>query len=307
MPAIPCSTAAACICRPDRRTIGRPPPSPINRTTSPRNSGCNRPIPRPWFPGPWGLFFSIVNRTYSLEEIHDPQVDSLFNTLYGDTIADIFGSATNADGSSYLPRDDSYLNQITGHDRQLAGFGEAVWSITDQLKLTGGMRYSRVDYSFASYADGPQNGGPTYGSGVDHEQPKTYRAGLEFQQNPNNLYYFTYSTGFRVGGANSVIPYSLCKADFDRFGIPDNPASVQIGHTVKSFEVGAAKNNFDNRVRLATSVVLHHLERHSADRDAAELRAQLHHQLRYRRLRGRRSAGGYRRHRCVHHRIGHRL
>src|SRR5882757_8937268 len=37
-----------------------------------------------------GAFFS-VNRTYSLEEIHDPNVDSLFNTLYGDTIADIFG------------------------------------------------------------------------------------------------------------------------------------------------------------------------------------------------------------------------
>ena len=94
-----------------------------------------------------GAFFS-VNRTYSLEEIHDPNVDSLFEALYGDTIADLFGSPTNADGSSYLPRGDSYLNQLTGHDRQLAGFGEATWSITDQFKLTAGMRYSKVDYSF---------------------------------------------------------------------------------------------------------------------------------------------------------------
>ena len=155
-----------------------------------------------------GTFFA-VNRTFSLEQIHDPQVDSLFNTLYGTTIASLFGSPTNANGSSYLPSGDSYLNQLIGHDRQIAGFGEAVWSITDQLKLTAGMRYSKVDYTFTSYNDGPQNGGPVYGSGEHHEQPKTYRAGLSYQHDPNNLYYVTYSTGFRIGGANSLIPYNL--------------------------------------------------------------------------------------------------
>ena len=197
-----------------------------------------------------GAFFS-VNRTYSLEEIHDPQVDSLFSTLYGDTIADLFGTPLNADGSSYLPRGDSYLNQLIGHDRQLAGFGEAVWSLTDQLKLTTGMRYSKVDYTFSSYNDGPQNGGAVYGSGEDHEQPKTYRAGLSFQQDANNLYYATYSTGFRIGGANSLIPYNLCQSDFQNFGISDNPPSYK-SDTVKSYEIGS-KNNFNNRFRIATS------------------------------------------------------
>ena len=197
-----------------------------------------------------GVFYSL-NRTYSLEQIHDPQVDSLFATLYGDTIADIFGTPANADGSSFLPHGDSYLNQLTGHDRQIAGFGEAVWSITDQLKLTAGMRYSKVDYTFTSYNDGPQNGGAVYGSGADHEQPKTYRAGLSYQADPNNLYYFTYSTGFRIGGANSLIPYNLCQSDFTSFGISENPASYK-SDTVKSFEIGS-KNNFYNRVRIAAS------------------------------------------------------
>jgi iron complex outermembrane recepter protein len=197
-----------------------------------------------------GVFYSL-NRTFSLEQIHDPQVDSLFNTLYGDTIADLFGTPTNADGSSYLPRGDSYLNQLIGHDRQIAGFGEAVWSITDQLKLTGGMRYSKVDYTFSSYNDGPQNGGAVYGSGEDHEQPKTYRGGLSYQYDPDNLYYFTYSTGFRIGGANSLIPVSLCQTDFTNFGISENPASYK-SDTVKSYEVGT-KNNFNNRVRIAAS------------------------------------------------------
>ena len=197
-----------------------------------------------------GVFYSL-NRTYSLEQIHDPQVDSLFQTLYGVPIASVFGTPTNADGSSYLPMGDAYLNQLTGHDRQIAGFGEAVWSITDQLKLTAGMRYSKVDYTFSSYNDGPQNGGAVRGSGEDHEQPKTYRAGLSYQHDPNNLYYATYSTGFRIGGANSLIPYNLCQTDFSNFGIGGNPASYK-SDTVNSYEIGS-KNNFNDRIRLAAS------------------------------------------------------
>jgi iron complex outermembrane recepter protein len=144
------------------------------------------------------------------------------------------------------------LNQLIGYDRQLAGFGEATTSITDQLKLTTGIRFSKDDYTFNSYSDGPQNGGPEYGSGVQHEKPITYRGGLSFQQNPNNLYYATFSTGFRVGGANAIIPHDLCADDYANFGIFENPAQYQ-SDKVKSYEVGA-KNNFNNKLKLATSV-----------------------------------------------------
>ncbi len=198
-----------------------------------------------------GAFFSI-DRTFSLEEIHDPMVDQFFNTVYGTTIANVFGTATNADGSSYLPRGDAYLNQLIGHDRQLAGFGEAVWAITDQLKLTTGVRYSKTDFSFSAYNDGPQNGGPGGGAGSQHEKPITERVGLSFQHDPDNLYYATYSTGFRIGGANSPIPYSLCSVDFQNFGISGVPDSYK-SDTVKNYEIGA-KNNFDNRVKLASSI-----------------------------------------------------
>jgi iron complex outermembrane recepter protein len=197
-----------------------------------------------------GAFYSL-NRTYSLEEIHDPMVDQLFNYLYGTTIANVYGTATNPDGSSYLPRGDSYLNQLTGHDRQLAGFGEVVWGLTDTLKLTTGVRYSKTDFTFNAYNDGPQNGGPGGGQGEQHEKPVTYRGSLSWQMDRNNLFYATYSTGFRIGGANSPIPYDLCKPDFDSFGLTGVPQTYK-SDTVKNYEIGA-KNNIDNRVRLATS------------------------------------------------------
>jgi iron complex outermembrane receptor protein len=198
-----------------------------------------------------GVFFS-VDRTFSLEQIHDPGADVLFEYLYGTTIANVYGTPTNPNGSSYLPMGDSYLNQLTGHDRQLAGFGEAVWRLTDQLKLTTGVRYSKTAFSFQSYSDGPTNGGASYGNGSERESPITERIGLSFQVDPNDMYYATYSTGFRIGAANAPIPYGICEVDFKNFGLPGSPESYR-SDTVKSYEIGA-KNNIDNRLKLASSV-----------------------------------------------------
>jgi outer membrane receptor protein involved in Fe transport len=202
-----------------------------------------------------GAFWSF-NKTFSLEEIHDPNVDALFNFLYGAPINALYGTATNPDGSTYLPYGDSYLNRIIGYDRQLAGFGEVVLrgdlvGLPQGLKLTLGGRYSKMDYSFNSYNDGPQNGGPGGGNGTDHEHPVTYRGSLAYQINPSDMVYATYSTGFRIGGANSNIPYQLCYTDFNNFGISGNPSSFK-SDTVKNTEIGA-KMAVANRLRVAAS------------------------------------------------------
>jgi iron complex outermembrane recepter protein len=198
-----------------------------------------------------GAFFSI-DRTFSLEAASDPMIDPLFEYLYGTTAADVFGTATNPNGSTYLPRGDSFYNQLTGHDRQVAGFGEAVWSLTDQWKLTTGLRYSKTEYSFQSISDGPDNGGPNSAAGTQNQNPLTKRAGLSFQADPNNLFYFMYSTGFRVGGSNESVPFDICKVDLDNFGLKGVPPSYN-SDTVTSYEIGS-KNNFGNRVKLAASL-----------------------------------------------------
>jgi hypothetical protein len=74
------------------------------------------------------------------------------------------------------------------------------------------------------------------------------------------MYYFTYAKGFRSGGGNASIPYDPtfhnpavgCTQDFLNMGIPHAPTTYK-SDSVQSFEVGA-KNNIDNRVRLASSV-----------------------------------------------------
>jgi iron complex outermembrane receptor protein len=206
-----------------------------------------------------GGFYSL-NRQFSLEEIHDPMADQFFEQLLGDTISDFFGGQFNADGSSYLPMGDSYFNRLVSHDRQLAGFGEVNFKLLDNLKLIAGVRVSHITTSVTSLSDGPQNSGPRPGGSESSENPVTPKGGLEWQINPANMVYFTYAKGFRPGGGNASIPYDPtyadpnigCTGDFLNFGIPHAPESYK-SDSVQSFEVGA-KNNIDNRIRLASSV-----------------------------------------------------
>jgi len=199
-----------------------------------------------------GTFFSI-ERTTSLERDADPGVDRFFDGVFGTTECSAFGLPCNPNGSTPLVNNtDTYLGYVVGHDRQLAGFGEAVWALTDRLKLTTGLRYSKVDFTSASYANGPVNYGYSSTTGAEHEHPVTERLGLAFQEDASNLYYATFSTGFRPGGANQPIPAAACAGDFQNFGISGTPLSYK-SDTVRSFEVGA-KNNIDNRLKLASSV-----------------------------------------------------
>ena len=201
-----------------------------------------------------GLFFSSNRQTY-LEQIHDPMLNQLSVAATGLTFDNWFVDPTTGLPAGYDPRfpRDAYFLQTQAKDQQYAVFGEGTYSFTDQFKLTLGARYSKLKYSFNTLTGGPQLFLPTQsGSGNKNENSFTPKASFSFQADPRNLYYFTYAKGFRPGGANNPVPYAACAADFTNFGIPGAPATYS-SDTVNSFEVGA-KNNIDNRVKIASSI-----------------------------------------------------
>lgn len=198
-----------------------------------------------------GAFFS-VNRSSSVEQISDPMANALFNTLFAGLNGGGICAAFAVAAPNCLPGNDSYLNQLIGHDRQLAGFGEANWSLTEQLKLVTGARLSKTDFSFSSAANGAQNGGPSNGSGQEQANPFTPKLGLTYQISSDHLAYLIWAKGFRIGGANAPISADLCQADFASFGIHSTPLSYG-PDSVKSWEAGL-KDNFGNRVKIAASV-----------------------------------------------------
>lgn len=204
-----------------------------------------------------GLFYSSNKQTY-LEQLNDPQLNSLLQAAYplagltapagGDYITDFFGIGYDPNYPTA-----SYFLKTSAKDEQLAWFGEGVFGITDNLKATVGARFSKTKFSFETLTGGPQLFGPnSTGSGDQKENSFTPKLGLSYQHDPNNLYYVTYAKGFRPGGANNPVPYAACAQDFQSFGIPGAPQTFQ-SDSLDSYEVGA-KNNFNNRIRIASSV-----------------------------------------------------
>jgi iron complex outermembrane receptor protein len=200
-----------------------------------------------------GLFYS-QNRQRYLEQIHDPLLNQLTQAAAGADYGTIF---TDPDGNPVLydPRypKDSYFLLTNAKDEQLAVYGEGTFSFTDQYKLTLGARFSKSKYSFESLTGGPQLFlGPQSVSAVKKENSFTPKASFSYQMDPHNLYYFTYAKGFRPGGGNNPVPQAACATDFANLGISGSPATFN-SDTVNSFEAGA-KNNFNNRVKIASSV-----------------------------------------------------
>ena len=194
-----------------------------------------------------GLFFT-VNRQRSVEEIFDPMFNQFFQTMFGVTPAENLANF----GEALLPNGDSYYNWDNNRDKQLALFGEATYSITEQWKITAGARWSKVNQDFSHFADGPQNFGPQSGGGTSSERPFTPKLGVSYQADKNDLYYATYAKGYRIGGANPPIQVVPCATDLANIGMTAAPDSYK-SDTTNSYEVGA-KNKIADNLRIASSL-----------------------------------------------------
>jgi outer membrane receptor protein involved in Fe transport len=205
-----------------------------------------------------GVFFSENRQSY-LEQIHDPMLDQLTMTVLGLPYTQVFcyidpntGNCVPVPYDARFPND-SYFLKTNSKDEQYAAFGELTYGLTERLKATVGARYSRMKYTFDTLTGGPQlYAPPRTGTGNIQENAFTPKVSLQFQMDPDNLFYTTYAKGFRPGGANNPIPNAACPTDFANFGIATDPATFS-SDSVNSYEVGA-KNNFNNRVRLASSI-----------------------------------------------------
>jgi len=207
-----------------------------------------------------GVFYANNRQDY-LEQIIDPDVGSFLRAIYTGTGNSLGPTATTNDyildffGFGYDPAypTDSYFLSTHAKDEQLAWFGEASYNFTDQWKLTVGARYARMKFEFDSITGGPQLYDVTTAlTSSKTENSFTPKVSVSYQADAFNLFYATYAKGFRPGGGNNPVPYASCAGDFQTFGIAGAPPTYD-SDTVDSYEIGA-KNNFNNRVKLASSV-----------------------------------------------------
>ncbi|MFC7049961.1 TonB-dependent receptor [Emcibacter nanhaiensis] len=114
----------------------------------------------------------------------------------------------------------------------LAGFAQLTYSVTDEFRVTGGLRLSRdktkQDYSYE--LEGVAGADATYRNTSDSTQ---YKIGLEYDVAEDAMVYAHVATGFKQGGISVTFP----------------PTSFEPEH-LTSYEAGIKSRFMDGRVQL---------------------------------------------------------
>jgi len=119
--------------------------------------------------------------------------------------------------------------------RNYAGYAHLSYEVTDQLSITGGLRYSWEKKEFV--------GTDFFGLPLaltDSWTSTTPKVGIDFQATPEVMVYGSYSEGFKSGSINNG-------------NDPLIPTSVR-PETVKAYELGVKSQWFDNRLRINAAI-----------------------------------------------------
>lgn len=134
-----------------------------------------------------------------------------------------------------------------------AAFGQVDFNLTDNLILTGGLRYT-IDKRDAEVSTpmGGFFGGSTYEEYETNERNWTYRLGLQWDINDDLMFYTTYSTGIKSGEFNVNL---ITTAD----------EAAPVGEEkVQSFEIGSKWSFLNGRGRLNSALFYNAVEDYQA-------------------------------------------
>ncbi|MBF8269226.1 MAG: hypothetical protein HW386_935 [Gammaproteobacteria bacterium] len=159
-------------------------------------------------------------------------------------------SATCSAAPSINAVDTQFNQDLTS----FALFGQLTFHITDDISLTGGLRWTTDDKegSFSSIINNqilaPRS--PTNPFGIDlrtaenspnlefDDSELTYLGNLSYKVTDNIMLYGSYSTGYKTGGFNSE--------GFNSIGIASGVSRVFDSETVDNYEFGVKSALFDN-------------------------------------------------------------
>lgn len=140
------------------------------------------------------------------------------------------------------------LNPATLKETQLAGFAQADFNITEELKLTAGVRVAKTEVEIGFNNFGPIVGPvPVIAQAKQEETPVTPKFGISYQATPDTLLYASAAKGFRTGGGNPEIGQGC------NLPLAANGFSTYNSDTLWSYEVGAKSKLIDRRLQVAAS------------------------------------------------------
>jgi outer membrane receptor protein involved in Fe transport len=199
-----------------------------------------------------GLYFSSEEqRNHQFN--YDPTFDAVVETLTagvpgcgarGCDTADLLGAPLQNGVSLFSAR-------YKARETQSAAFGQVDYTIIPKLKLTAGVRVSRVGFKYDVQSDGPFSLGPS--SGAEHQTAVTPKFGVSYQYNPETLFYLSAAKGFRPGGAQAALP-SECAPDLAALGLTASSAAAAYKEdSLWNYEAGVKNRSAGGRVQFEAS------------------------------------------------------
>ena len=214
-----------------------------------------------------GVFYSNIRNPQRYDNYY--QLEGLSQGLYGMTAAQRYGVSALQTAPGLFNNFDARRQQMK--DTEVAGFAEGNYWITDKLRATVGVRYSRVTFDYANLFIGPvtgvgasnpnpalqvpnaTNGGANSGSVT--QSPITPKFELQYNLTPDDLVYIQASKGFRPGGVNPLPAVGICGQALSVYGLqPTDLPQTYNSDSVWAYEAGAKVRLWENRVQLNGSV-----------------------------------------------------
>ena len=161
------------------------------------------------------------------------------------------------------PDELEYISVTDNETDEKAVYGEGTFHITKAWQVTGGFRYFDYNANVTGGSDTPLFGGglkrmpypsttiaaSRYRSGSASGDGPVWKANTSYQFTPDLLGYFTYSTGYRVGGVNRVVPCILPLPPGQNLCALPNELTFQPDKT-RNMEVGLRASFLDKRLQM---------------------------------------------------------
>jgi iron complex outermembrane recepter protein len=158
-----------------------------------------------------------------------------------------------ADGVTPNADDNEYASFGRSKTTEVAVFGEASAKITPEWQVTGGLRYYMYDVtrrggSTLPYFDGAiaSDDDIPFTSGEASKNGLVWKVNTSYKFSTDALVYATYSTGYRIGGANTgagacILPLdptkqNVCALPDELFFAPDKTKNIEIGVRASLFD-----------------------------------------------------------------------
>jgi outer membrane receptor protein involved in Fe transport len=141
-------------------------------------------------------------------------------------------------------------------DTQFAGYGEGNYWLTNKLKLTAGVRVTRLEIkyyqqNYGQFSSRTPNDPLSLTQGSSIDSPVTPKFAVEYDLAPNQIVYASAAQGFRAGGVNPAVAQSVCQTGLTALGITASQVPASYGSdSVWSYEVGGKFRLLDNKLQV---------------------------------------------------------